>query len=477
MTFAPFVRTRRPAGRGPLPAGEPAAVLAETHDRLGPPLPPQGLGTEETLDRLTGLATDFGLDLSHPFAAAHLQPPVLDVAVQADALASATNASLDTYDSGPATLAVERWVLITLSALAGLPRGSTGVMTPGGSMSNLLGLMLARDTAAARDGLDIRTHGVGALVRPVVLCSEAAHFSVHRACAALGLGEEAVVPVPTDAEQRMLPDRLAAELDRDDRTPIAVVATAGTTDHGAFDPLGDVAALCRSAGVWLHVDAAYGFGAAFSGRLRHLLAGVEQADSVTLDLHKLGWVPAAASVLLVTDPHAFRSTERTVDYLMAEDDVEHGLAGLLGRTLQTTRRPDCLKVAAVLQAHGTEGLGRMVDHCHDLARAAERAVAADRRLELVSGARLTTVLFRSIAPAGVDPDRLQSEVRRELLTTGAALVGRTRACIDGEHRTVLKLTLLNPAADPTDIAALVDLVAETGVRLARTALVDEGVGA
>lgn len=454
--------------RGPLPAGSPVAVLAAAREALGPVLPRSGVGDRRALDRLARLTGELGLDLTHPFAAAHLQPPVLEVAVEADRLASGGNASMDTYDSGPATLAVEGWVVDGLARLAGLPDDAAGVMTPGGSMSNLLGLMLARDAAVARDGSDARSAGVGALVRPVVLCSELAHFSVHRACAALGLGEDAVVTVPVDEEQRMRLDVLARELHHDDRTPVAVVATAGTTDHGAVDPLRGVARLCRDVGVWLHVDAAYGFGALFSERLRGLLDGLHLADSVTLDLHKLGWVPAAASVLLVADPAAFASTDRTVDYLIPEDDVDAGMAGLLGRSLQTTRRPDCLKVAAALQAYGTDGLGRMVDRCHDLARAAERAIAADPRLELVAGARLTTVLFRCVAPDGVDPDALQAQVRRDLVTSGRALVGRTRTPVAGESRTVLKLTLLNPGADAADIAALLDLVAETGARVAET---------
>jgi L-2,4-diaminobutyrate decarboxylase len=351
-------------------------------------------------------------------------------------------------------------VVDSLARLAGLPDSATGVMTPGGSMSNLMALMLARDAAASHDGLDVREHGAASLLRPVVLCSELAHFSVQRACAALGLGEGAVVAVPVDEAHRMRTDLLATELARTDRTP-----AAGTTDHGAVDPLPELAELTAQHGVWLHVDAAYGFGALFSRRLAPLLDGITRADSITLDLHKLGWVPAAASVLLVRDPDAFRATDRTVDYLIPDDDVDAGLAGLLGRSLQTTRRPDCLKVAATLQAYGTDGLGRMVEHCHELARVAARAVEADPRLELVADPRLTTVLFRCVPTREVCRDALQARVRRDLLTSGRALVGRTTVGLDGERRTVLKLTLVNPGTDASDVAALLDLVAETGQRL------------
>ena len=181
-------------------------------------------------------------------------------------------------------------------------------------MSNLLALLLARDDAARRRGIDARREGVSALRRPVVLCSEVAHFSVDRACAALGLGEAAVIPVAVDRCRRMDPRALRERLAElgDTCTPIAIVATAGTTDFGSIDPLVPLAAIANEHGIWLHVDAAYGFGALFSRRLAPRLEGIHFADSITLDLHKLGWQPAAASVLLVAEPDAFASTERNV---------------------------------------------------------------------------------------------------------------------------------------------------------------------
>ncbi|SHG13888.1 pyridoxal phosphate-dependent decarboxylase family protein [Streptoalloteichus hindustanus] len=459
----------RPAG--PLPTGAPADVLRSAAEALGPPaLPRTGIGQEAALHRLARVLVGHGVDLAHPLAAAHLQPPPLTVAVAADALASAGNASLDTYDSGPATLAVERWVVAALAGLAGLGERADGVLTPGGSLSNLLALLLARDAAATRLGLDVRRHGVAALPRPVVLCSELAHFSVHRACAALGLGESAVRPVPVDGRGRMRPEVVRALLHRLDgkHTPLAVVATAGTTDFGAVDPLPQLAEVAAEHGVWLHVDAAYGFGALFSERLADRLAGLELADSVTVDLHKLGWQPAAASVLLTADTTAFAALDREVAYLNPADDAAAGYDGLLGRSLQTTRRPDAVKVAATLLAHGRHGLGRMVDACHALALHAQRRISAEPELELVAPAELTTVVFRyrATSPDGHDAaldDEVNGALRRLLAESGRALVGRTTvrpAGPDSPRRVCLKFTLLNPTATAEDVDALVDAVLE-----------------
>ena len=454
---------------GPMRPGTPREVLAAATAALGGKgIPEEGLGPEAALARLGRVLVEYGLHLSHPHAVAHLQPPPLTVAVAADALASASNASLDTYDSGPSAIAVERWLIGGLVELAGLGVKADGVLTPGGSMSNLLGLLLARDATALRKGIDARRQGVGGLGSPVVFCSELAHFSVQRACAALGLGEDAVRLVPTDSRRRMRPDALAALLEglSPEHAPLAIVATAGTTDFGSVDPLPRLAELAARHGVWLHVDAAYGFGALFSERLAGRLEGLALADSITLDLHKLGWQPAATSVLLVSDAQAFSALDREVAYLNPVDDADAGYEGLLGRSLQTTRRPDAVKVAATLLAHGRRGLGDMVEACHDLARHAERRIASEPELELVSPAELTTVVFRYRHAAEPErEDALNGELRRRLMESGMALIGRTAVRLEGPEapaRVCLKFTLLNPTTTPEDLDALVDAVLAAG---------------
>ncbi|HWL87809.1 MAG TPA: aminotransferase class V-fold PLP-dependent enzyme, partial [Polyangiaceae bacterium] len=398
----------------------------------------------------------------------------LAVAVVADALVSAENGSQDTYDSGPAGIVIERWVIETLTKFAGLGDRAAGVFTPGGSLSNLMALLLARDAAATKLGTNARRHGVAGLPRPVVFCSELAHFSVHRACATLGLGEAAVVPVPTDEHHRMRPEVLTTLLRGlgPNETPIAIVATAGSTDFGSVDPLPALAKIAHRHGIWFHVDAAYGFGALFSERLAEKMAGLELAHSITVDLHKIGWQPAAASILLVRDADAFLPLERSVDYLNPPDDAQAGYDGLLGRSLQTTRRADAVKVATTLLAYGRQGLGAMVDACHDLACYAEGRLAAHPQLELVANATLTTVVFRyrGNAPAWALDD-VNANLRRALLSSGTALIGRTSVRLAGRGTspstcstcsTCLKFTLLNPNSTPADIDELIEAIVACG---------------
>ena len=434
---------------GPLPAGGPDAVAAGLAGLLDPAALLPEHGDPDALRLLTEALAATAADPADPACAAHLLPPPLAVAVAADLAVAAVNPSLDSWDQAPGSTSVELSVLRTLAGLVGFPEAATGVFTAGGTESNLTALLLARD-ALPREQF--------ATGRLTVHCSAAAHFSVARAAMVLGLGADAVVPVDTAPDGRMDPrvlDWALADARAEGRTPIAVVATAGTTDLGAVDPLRTVAAITRRHGVRLHVDAAYGGGALFSRRLAPLLDGIGLADTISLDLHKLGWQPVAAGVLLARDPALLAPLEQRAAYLNPADDEEAGYTSLLGRSLRTTRRPDAFKVAVTLRTLGRAGLGGLVDRCHGLARYAAARIAAEPRLELTAEPVLTTVLFRYLPADGDASDAVNAALRRRLLAQGRAVVGRT-ALADGSVR--LKFTLLNPHTTEADVDRLLQLV-------------------
>ncbi|NUP77557.1 MAG: aspartate aminotransferase family protein [Nonomuraea sp.] len=445
---------------GPVPAGTPDEVAGEVARAFGAPV------GRAALRELTALLAWGSADPSDPACAAHLHCPPLAVAVAADLAVSALNPSLDSWDQAPAATVLETSLLEELARMAGFGPGSAGVLTSGGTESNLMGLMLARDRVLGRDGVRVELSGLPpAGPRPRIFASEAAHFSTWRAAALLGLGEDAVVPVPVDRELRMVEAALARAL-RDcvaaGELPVAVVATAGTTDTGAIDPLRACAAHAAEHGAWLHVDAAYGGGALLSDRLAPLLDGVASADSLSLDWHKLGWQPAAAGIFLVRRAETYASLARRAAYLNPADDEEAGYPSLLGLSLRTTRRADAFKIAVTLRVLGRAGLGRLVDACHDLARHGATAVRAHPRLELHADPVLTAFLFR-YEPA--DPscsDRVNAGLRRRLLREGRAVVGRTELPGEGPGRVRLKLTLLNPHTTPADVERLLQAVVAAG---------------
>ncbi|MEV7599539.1 pyridoxal-dependent decarboxylase [Kitasatospora sp. NPDC089797] len=449
---------------GPLPAGSPAEVAALVADGL------TAAGGRGALGRLTELLAYGAADPADPACAGHLHCPPLAVAAAADLAVSVLNPSQDSWDQAPAATALETALLAELAALVGYaPARAAGVFTSGGTESNLMGLMLARDQKL--DGI-VELDGIPAGVRPCIVASEAAHFSVQRAAALLGLGERAVLTVPVDRELRMRPaelERVLAEAGWAGRTPIAVVATAGTTDTGAIDPLDAAAELAGRHGAWLHVDAAYGGGALLSDRLAPLLDGIARADSVSLDWHKLGWQPAAAGVFLVRRAETYVSLARRAEYLNPVDDEQAGYPSLLGRSLRTTRRADAFKLAVTLRTLGREGLGRLVDACHDLALAAAAAVRAEPALDLHAEPVLTALLFRYRPPGLTDEaalDELNGQLRRLLLRSGRAVVGRTELPGQGPGRVRLKLTLLNPHTTVGEVGALLREVVGAGRKVA-----------
>ncbi len=446
---------------GPWSGADPAALRAaiEAID----PCPPDGADAAAVLRDLGASVLAHGAHAGDPRCAAHLHVAPLLASAAAELAIGATNQSMDSFDQAPAATLVEDRVVRWLAELVGLPAGATGVFCTGGTASNLHGLLLARDAAARRAGvLAPREEGLPpAAAGWRILASQAAHFSVRRAAGVLGLGARAVLPVAVDANDALDPAALRDELDavagRGEQA-IAIVATAGTTDAGAIDPLDAVADLAREHGAWLHVDAAVGAGLALSQRLAPRLRGIARADSVTADLHKLFWQPISASVLLVADPAALAGVREPSAYLDREDDGE---LNLVARSMDTSRRFDAFKLLAGLRATGRRRLAAMVEHVVELATQAGEAVAAHPDLELLAEPRTVMVLFRW-RPPGRELgdgalDAANTALQLALFASGEAIVGRTVH----RGRVALKLTLVNPSATIADVHELLALVAGT----------------
>ncbi|GLZ38993.1 aminotransferase class V-fold PLP-dependent enzyme [Actinokineospora sp. NBRC 105648] len=434
---------------GPLPAGGPDAVRAAI--AAIEPLPTRGIGAEAAIAELSGVLAAGSADPADPWCAAHLHCPPLAVSAAADLVASVLNPSMDSWDQAPAASALEGAFTARLARLC-YPRATApdALITSGGTESNLTALLLAREAL----GPDV-----------VAVCGRNSHHSIARAGWLLGLPEP--VPVATVAD-RIDPAALAEVL-RGLRRPAVVVATAGTTNTGAIDPLGAVADLAAESGSWLHVDAAYGGALLFSDQRRALLDGLDRADTIALDLHKLGWQPIAAGVLACREASTVDNLATRADYLNADDDTEAGLPDLLGRSLRTSRRPDAFKMAVTARALGVRGIGELVDRCCETAMQVARAVDGHPRLRLWAHPTLSTVLLRpSIADevGGAEGDALVAAVRRGLLDEGTAVLGRaTLAPVDGGgDRLWLKLTLLHPHATLADYLPLLDLVADRAAR-------------
>jgi L-2,4-diaminobutyrate decarboxylase len=402
--------------------------------------------------------------VSHPHTAAHLHCPPLLAALAAEVVISALNQSMDSFDQAPIATVVEQKFIHWLCKEANLPPSASGTFTTGGSQSNYMGLLLARDEflqshwewSAQKSGLPPEARKVR------ILCSEVAHFTVEKSAAQLGLGTDCVVRVAVDDKFRMQAAALRDALDllrKQELLPMAIVATAGTTDFGSIDPLPELAALGRNAGAWLHVDAAYGGALLFSAQHQDKLAGVELADSVAIDFHKLFWQPIPCSVFLLREARHFDSMKMHADYLNPEIHEEAGIPNLVTTSLLTSRRFDALKLWISFQALGRKKLGAMIDRTIDLADYAAQIIRRTPQLKLVCEPQLSTVVFRYLPSANkVDAELVNVRIRQNLLERGLAVIGHTRV----HNRQCLKFTCMNPTATEADLETLLSMIIEEG---------------
>ncbi|MFE6845120.1 pyridoxal phosphate-dependent decarboxylase family protein [Streptomyces sp. NPDC057686] len=418
------------------------------------------------LDELEEVYLRDAVYFHHPRYLGHLNCPVVIPAVLGEAVLSAVNSSLDTWDQSIGGTLIERRLIDWTAQRIGLGPDADGIFTSGGSQSNFHALLLARDEACRK----VMQSSERALLKSEVLpklrifTSEAGHFSVKKSAAMLGLGYEAVIAVPVDRNRRMDTSVLALELENcaaEGLFPMAVVATAGTTDFGSIDPLPEIARLAAEHSAWMHVDAAYGCGLLISPTRRHLLDGIERADSVTVDYHKSFFQPVSSSAMLVRDRDTLGHATYHADYLNPRRMAQERIPNQVDKSIQTTRRFDALKLWMTLRTMGADGLGSLFDEVIDLAAAGWHIIDADPRFEVVVRPQISTLVFRYVPrPEGADVrgdlvDEANLHARKALFASGEAVVAGTK--VDGDQ--YLKFTLLNPQTTTADIAAVLDLLA------------------
>lgn len=442
-------------------------TVAELRERINLEFTSQGLGNQAAIERAVEYFLKDSLSVHHPQCVAHLHCPSLVISQAAEVLINATNQSMDSWDQSPSATIIEMKLIEWLRAQVGYPAGDAGVFTSGGTQSNLMGLMLARDAFFARQDHSVQQHGLtGNLSKIKVLCSEDAHFSVQKNMALMGLGYQSVTLVKTDAFSRMDVNDLTqklAEAKANGEQVMAIVATAGTTDAGAIDPLAEIAALAAEQQIWVHVDAAWGGALLLSEKYRHFLNGLELADSVTLDFHKQFFQTISCGAFLLKDARHYQLMRYQAAYLNSDFDEEQGVPNLVSKSLQTTRRFDALKLWMGLEALGKKQYAEIIDNGVTLAQQVAQFVGEQPPLELVMQPQLASVLFRFRPEKGdtASVALLNQRIGDALLASGSANVGVTEA--DGV--TCLKLTLLNPTVCLEDVKVLLASVVACGQQL------------
>lgn len=300
-------------------------------------------------------------------------------AILGELLSVILNNSMYTYKAAGPQIGVEKTILRKVCTMIGWDDKADGTIAPGGSMTNFMSMLMARDTASPKT---IR-HGVQQ--KMLVYTSEESHYSIPKNAAFAGIGRDNVRYVPTDSQGRMDVSQLDEMIEEDlgnGGKPVMVNLTAGTTVLGAFDSIPPVSEICKKHNIWLHVDGAYCGSVLFSKKYKHLIEGVELVDSFSFNAHKMLGTPLSCSLIVVKDKeHLYDSFSNDASYLYQTDHDEFNL----GKTsLQCGRRNDALKFWTLWKSVGTTGLEKIVDHQFALADTAREYVRKNEDYVLYS---------------------------------------------------------------------------------------------
>ena len=431
------------------------AALRESLPRTGEPL-------EATYARFAELVRPYPTGNAHPRFFGWVHGAGTPAGVLAELLAAGMNANVGGREH--AAVYVERDVIAWFVELFGFPATASGIMTTGTSMGNLLAIVAAREAALGRDG----SASAADATRLRAYASAGVHDSVAKALRIAGL-EGALHVIPVDDAQAMdvtaLRERIAADRAAGD-DPFLVIATAGSVDTGAFDPLHAIAETCAAEGLWLHVDGAFGALAVTSPAHAHLVAGVERADSLAFDAHKWLQVPYAVGCVLFRDERAHRAAFASNPAYLAR--AEHGAAAgapwFADYGMELSRDFRALKVWFTLRHYGVDRLGASIARTCALAAALARNIEAAPELELLAPVTLNVVCFRYVrAGASEDElDRLNEAIAIAVQESGDAVPSTTR--IGG--RRALRACIINHRTNESDVDVLVQSVVRAGRALA-----------
>lgn len=438
-------------------------ALADAY--LNAALPETGLPIDAILDKVENEITKYPFGNGHARFFGWVNSPPAVIGIFAEALAATMNPSC--AGGNHAAIYVERQAVGWFKRILGFPSDAMGLFVSGGSMAALTALAVARHT---KSPFDVRSRGLQSSGRRLVVYRGGeAHGCHQKAVELLGIGNDHLRTIAQDSSLRMVPAALEIAIREDieaGAVPLAVVASAGTVNTGAIDPIDEIADICARHHVWLHVDGAYGAPAILSTHYRSQLSPLARADSVAVDPHKWMYVPVEAGLVLVRDAEAMRAAFSLVPpYLQTDGNLE-GVGGLPWFSeygFQQTRGFRALKVWMALQYHGLEGYRQAIDRDIDHARALTEALRGASDFQLFEPQSLSIVCFRyAPAPDHERPtalDALNKRLLERLQLGGRVFLSGTTV----EGRFWLRACFVNPLTSDNDVVAILDAVRQAAI--------------
>jgi aromatic-L-amino-acid/L-tryptophan decarboxylase len=419
---------------------------ARTRALLSRPLPNEPSDANQALDAAADVL-DRSLAQARPRWFAYIGSSGLEIGVLADALMASHDVNV-ANSAGAADL-LEAQTIRWVGQFVGFDENATGLLAAGGTIANLTALTAARERALP----GVRHEGAGDR-KMALYCSAEAHYSVRRAAEVLGIGGRNVRAIPIDAHRRMDVSACADAIAHDKKngvTPMAVVATAGTTLTGAVDDIDGLAEVCGDE-IWLHVDGAYGLPAASTHRAGPLFNGLPKAFSATVDAHKWLYVPKACSFLLMHDVEPLEHAFSHQEVYMPHGEQLHAV----DRSLEYSRPLRGLKLWLAFTVHGADAIRAAIERNLEQAALLADLIKADDSFELLVEPQLSAVCFRHVPPPGVDADQHNLALARAVAADGRILLAPAE--VDGA--TVLRACFVNHRTTEDDVRAILTVLTD-----------------
>uniref|UniRef100_H3BAS0 Cysteine sulfinic acid decarboxylase n=1 Tax=Latimeria chalumnae TaxID=7897 RepID=H3BAS0_LATCH len=384
-------------------------------------------------------------------------------------ITEAMNESQYTYEIAPVFVLMEEVILKKLRELVGWKTGD-GIFCPGGSISNMYGMNLARYHLYP----DVKQKGLWGIPRLVMFTSEEGHYSVSKSAALLGIGTDNIYKVKADAKGKMIPEELKKQIEHaksQGAVPFFVCATSGTTVLGAFDPLNEIADLCEKHQLWFHVDAAWGGGVLLSRKRRHLLSGIERADSVAWNPHKLMMAGLQCSAFLMKDDSGLlkKCHSASATYLFQQDKFYDLRYDTGDKSIQCGRKVDCLKLWLMWKALGTRGLEERVDQAFSNTSYLVNEMKKRKGFQLFLEPEFVNLCFWYIPPSlqgqEMNEDfqkklnKVAPVIKERMVKKGTMMVGYQP---HGKHVNFFRQVILNPRTSKEDLDFFLDEIERLG---------------
>jgi L-2,4-diaminobutyrate decarboxylase len=398
---------------------------------------------------------DHSIHLHNPKYMGHQVAVPAPISVLSNLISGLLNNGMAVYEMGQAATAIERVVVELFCQTVGYDENANGIMTSGGTLANLTALLAAR---GALKGSDIWQQGCQQKL--AVLVSSQAHYSIDRAARVMGFGDAGVVLVPVDAGFAM--DMAALENSYIKATQagyhvMAIVGSACSTATGIYDDLTAIATFCQLHGAWFHVDGAHGAAAIFSKQYKYLLKGLQQADSIIIDTHKMMMTPALSTVILFKDKVSGSQTfHQKAQYLFSEQGIDEQWYNSGLRTFECTKLMMCLKFYVLWKTYGIEIFAENIDCLYGLATIFATMLEQHPQFELALAPQSNIVCFRYVTD-GLDEkqlDELNQSIRQKLLQDSEFYIVQTVL----NNQNYLRVTLMNPLTTTIHLQQLLDKI-------------------